>query len=169
MTGASCSWGFRPPGARPPSNLPVPARLCSLACLSESRPSGAKESWRACRPSWRQCVRFETALRVRQPLRFWMPPLVLSGLLLVLLSGCSMVGQIAGVDHSVVPTSFDTRTTALTLQQTDVGGIEIVVARDSGDAAQIDRVRNLLRNEIAQFQQRSEERRVGKECSSRRS
>ncbi|HLZ27479.1 MAG TPA: hypothetical protein VKV73_09175 [Chloroflexota bacterium] len=64
-----------------------------------------------------------------------------------------MVGQIAGVDHSMVPTSFDTRATALTLQQTDVGGIEIVVARDSGDAAQIDRVRNLLRNEIAQFQQ----------------
>jgi hypothetical protein len=98
-------------------------------------------------------VRFETALRVGQPLRFWMPAPVLSGLVLVLISGCSMVGQVAGVDHSVAPTSFDTRTTALTLQKSDVGGIETVVARDSNDEAQIDSVRNLLRNEMAQFQQ----------------
>ena len=77
-----------------------------------------------------------------------MPAPVLSGLLLVLLSGCSMVGRVAGVDHSMAPTSFDTRTTALTLQQTDVGGIETVVARDSSDEAHIDSMRNLLRKAL---------------------
>lgn len=72
--------------------------------------------------------------------------------LLLLGAGCSMVGQLAGANHSTVAT-FDSRTIALTLQKTDAGGVETMVARDPGDTDQVGKVRTLLREEVAQFQQ----------------
>jgi len=68
-------------------------------------------------------------------------------------SGCGLVGRAAdGIDHAVAP-AFDSRTTALTLRKTEAGGVETVVARDTSDATQVERVRARLREQVAQFQQ----------------
>jgi hypothetical protein len=93
----------------------------------------------------------ETSTQRNHRLATWLCAVAL-GTLLLLGAGCGMVGPLAGTNHSTVAT-FDSRTTALTFQKTDAGGIETMVARDPADAAQVGQVRTLLREEVAQFQQ----------------
>jgi len=82
----------------------------------------------------------------------WARAIVL-GSVLLLTSSCGLIGPAAiDIDHSVVP-AFDPRTTVLTLRKTEAGGVEAVVARDTTDATHIERVRALLREQVAQFQQ----------------
>jgi hypothetical protein len=80
----------------------------------------------------------------------WARALSLGGVLLMA-SACGAAGLGAdGFNHAVVA-SFDWRTAELTLRKTNAGGAEVAVARDATDAAQVERVRALLREQVAQF------------------
>lgn len=74
------------------------------------------------------------------------------GSVLLMASACGPAGVGAdGLNHAVVP-SFDSRAAELTLRKTDGGGVEVAVARDATDAAQVERLRAFLREQVTQFQ-----------------
>ena len=81
-----------------------------------------------------------------------MRPVALASVLLTA-SACGFAGLGDDViDHAVV-SSLDPRIATLMLEKTDQGGVEVVLARDANDVAEVERLRASLREQVAQFQQ----------------
>ena len=90
----------------------------------------------------------------------WMLAMLLSAML-VLSSSCALTGrgfgltnhQTAGDTSSAQGPSFDRASMSRSFQTTDIGGVELVVARDVANQEELGQARAYLKDEVARFQQ----------------